>query len=447
MKSNALRCLAFGALLLSSPLGRAQPPAQPSAGLPDQLDLKAALRYALDHNYAILQAREVIQQQEGFIMQVKGQEIPNVAATGAYLRNAASISQVIPAETSEYTILLKATQQIYAGGGIQSAVRNAKYLRDAATFDLQTAINTALLDVRTKFYTVLLAREQVRVQEENVQLFQRQLTDAQHQFHAGTVSNFEVLRAQVSLANAQPDLISARNNYRISIEQLRQSLGVPSGPAGGENHFPEVVGNLGFTPEPSDLESALATAHEHRPELLRLGKVKDANEESVTTARSNYYPNLAAYAGYEFGGLGLAAGGTYNANGWEAGLQSSWSIFDGRTTAGKVRQARSVLNQSKLSYDSEELAVDVEVRQALSTLQDSTELVQASQKTVEEATEALRLANARYHAGSATQLDVLTSQVSLTQARTNELQAYYNYSVSLAAAHNAMGLSDALVGN
>ena len=108
-----------------------------------------------------------------------------------------------------------------------SAIKNAKLTRDAAAFDLQTAIDTALLDVRTKFYNVLLAREKIRVEEENVRLYEHQLADTKNQFTSGTVSNFEVLRAKVFLANAQPNLITARNAYRIAIEQLRQSLGTP----------------------------------------------------------------------------------------------------------------------------------------------------------------------------------------------------------------------------
>ncbi|MES1168284.1 MAG: TolC family protein, partial [Oleiharenicola lentus] len=55
-----------------------------------------------------------------------------------------------------------------------------------------------------------------------------------------------------------------------------------------------------------------------------------------------------------------------------------------------------------------------------------------------------RLANARYAAGTATQLDVLTSQVDLTTARLNQLQAFYSYNVSVAVARRAMGLSDEL---
>jgi len=61
--------------------------------------------------------------------------------------------------------------------------------------------------------------------------------------------------------------------------------------------------------------------------------------------------------------------------------------------------------------------------------------------------EALRLANVRYAAGTATQLDVLTSQVALTDARLNQLQAYYGYNVALAAMREAIGQADPFVTN
>lgn len=444
MNIRATLATAFAALALSGAV-RAQTSEGGASTLPDKLDLKSAILYALDHNYTIRQAREQIRLQEGVIIQVEAQRIPNVVAIGQYQRNASDISSTSPAETSSWAVELKATQALFAGGGIDATVRGARLSRDAALYDLQATINSALLDVRTRFLGVLLAREKVTVQEQNIELYTRQLKDTENQFHAGTVSNFEVLRAEVSLANAQPDLITARNNYRIGIEQLRQALGVPAAPAGVPAPFPEIVGTLDFTPESYEAESALAAAHANRPELLRLARLEEAGEQAVVSAKSNYYPNLSAFGAYEWVGDGLA-NTTVNANGWILGLQSSWSIFDGRATAGRVRQARSLLEQSNLSYASAELGIEVEVRQALSSLQEAAELVAASRKTVEQADEALRLANARYHAGSATQLDVLTSQVSLTQARTNVLQASYTYTVALAAMRKAVGLGDAFIG-
>lgn len=413
-----------------------------AADLPSPLDLKGAIGYALNHNYAVLQAREAIRLQEGVIVQVRSQEIPNVSAQGQWQRNDASISEFYPPSTSLWNVELKATQTLFAGGGVESSIKNAKLTRDAAAFDLQTAIDTALLDVRTKFYNVLLAREKIRVEDENVKLYEHQLEDTKNQFATGTVSNFEVLRAKVFLANAQPNLITARNSYRIAVEQLRQSLGTPASTA-----FPEVVGALDFEPAGYDSEAALASAREHRPELRRLGKLHDAAEESVKTARSGFYPNLQAFGAYQWDGFTFANSGTgsVTANGWLFGLQSTWSIFDGRATDGKVRQAKSQMEQARLTTASEELEIDVEVRQAMSSLQEAGELVTASKQTIEQAAEALRLAEAKFHAGSATQLDVLTSQVSLTQARTDQLTANYNYLVALANVRKAIGLSDALV--
>jgi outer membrane protein TolC len=436
--------LSSAALILA--VGAAAGASYPQPGmteLPSPLDLRGAIGYALDHNFSILQARETIRFQEGVIVQVKGQAIPNIGTMSQWQRNEPSISEIYPPTNSLWSVELKATQNLFAGGGIHSAIQNAKLTRDAAAYDLQTTIDTALLEVRTLFYNVLLAREKIRVEEENVRLYQHQLDDTKNQFETGTVSNFEVLRAKVYLANAEPALITARNSYRIAIEQLRQSIGTP-----GSTPFPEVVGSLDFQITNFDPDTAIESAHAHRPELQKLDKLESASDETVKTARSAFYPNLQAFGGYEWDGFGYANstfGSSVSANGWLFGLQSTWSIFDGRTTDGKVRQAKSQLEQARLAKASEELEIDVEVRQSLSSLQEAQELVTASQQTIEQAAEALRLADAKFHAGSATQLDVLTSQVSLTQAKTDQLTANYNYLVALANVRKAIGLSDALV--
>ncbi|HEY3754672.1 MAG TPA: TolC family protein [Opitutaceae bacterium] len=424
--------------------------------LPSPLDINGAIRYSLDHNYSILQARQQVQVQDGLVTQVTGQALPNVAANGQYARNASEISQSFPQSTNSWVAQVKVTQLVFAGGSVRAGVEAAHLNRSAAVADLQSAINLALLDVRTKFYNVILTKEQVQVQEDNVKLFTRELNDTRNQFQAGSVSNFEVLRARVSLANAQPDLITARNNYRVAIEQLRQSLGAPSGIAGVTSD-PDVEGTLDFTPSQFDLDQALSQARTSRPELSSLQKHSEAGEQGVKQARGGYLPTLSVFGEYEWEGEGgftespsqfESFGFPVNASvhGWMYGVQGNWSIFDGGTTRGKVHQAQAQREIDRLSQSSEELSIDVEVRQAFSTFEQARELVAASKETVDQATEALRLANERFHVGSATQLDVLTSQVALTQAKTNQVQANYNYIVAVAALRKAMGLSDVAVG-
>jgi outer membrane protein TolC len=124
-------------------------------------------------------------------------------------------------------------------------------------------------------------------------------------------------------------------------------------------------------------------------------------------------------------------------------VQGSWAIFDGKLTDGRVAQAKSQLEQTRLARAEQTLAVEVEVRRALSSLQEATELVDAAKQVVRQAEEALRLATVRNSAGTATQLDVLSTQVALTQARNNRLSADYRQAVALATLRTALGEADA----
>jgi len=423
--------------------------AAPDSGpfVPDSLELKDAIAFALGNNFTIRQARERIRQQTGVEIQVRARQIPNVSASGSDTANSQAISQYIPPTTSTWTIALQARQVLYAGGGVTASIKGARLTREAAELELEGIINQQLLAVRTQFYTVLLGKEKITVQEENVRLLEKQLVDAQNRFNAGSTSNFDVLRAQVALANGQPPLIQARNDYRIAIEQLRQVLGFVS-PAGGAGatKVPEFSGSLAVgEPVKIELTAALEAAHAGRPELQRLARLEQAGEQNITANRAGYLPEFDLVGGYLWMRNPYSAAWNDNLHGWTAGVQAQWNIFDGRATAGRVVQARSQLEQAKLSLAETMLAVDVQVRQAYSSLVEAWELLQASAKTVEQAEEALRVANVRYGAGTATQLDVLTSQVALTEARLNQLQASYGYHVALAALRESIGQADEFV--
>ncbi len=427
-------------------LGLAPLSAQPSPQfpVPPQLDLKGSLGFAIENNFAIRQAKERIRQQDGVVVEVSARQIPTVAANASYQQNDRDISGGFPASDRAWAINLTASQVLYAGGGVKASVRSSQLIRESAVLDLQATINDALLLVRTNYYAVLLAREKITVQEKNLELLQEQLKTATDRFNAGTISSFERLRAEVAVANAKFPLITARNDFRLAVESLRQSLGFTTNLPDQIDKLPVFLGTLEFSPTTFDLVAALEASRAKRPELQRLAKLAASREQTITVAGANALPQVSAFGGWELRkGTGNAFRESHD--GWRIGVQSQWNIFDGRATAGRVAQARSVLEQTKLSLAEFQLAADVEVRRAFSQWQQAVELADASKKVVAQAEEAVRLATARYNAGTATQLDVLSAQVDLTTARTNQLQAYYTYNVAVASLRKAMGQPDEFV--
>ena len=425
-------------------LGLAPLSAQPSPQfpVPPQLDLKGSLGFAIENNFAIRQAKERIRQQDGVVVEVSARQIPTVAANASFQQNDRDISGGFPASDRAWAINLTASQVLYAGGGVKASVRSSQLIRESAVLDLQATINDALLLVRTNYYAVLLAREKITVQEKNLELLQEQLKTATDRFNAGTISSFERLRAEVAVANAKFPLITARNDFRLAVESLRQSLGFTTNLPDQIDKLPVFLGTLEFSPTTFDLVAALEASRAKRPELQRLAKLAASREQTITVAGANALPQVSAFGGWELRkGTGNAFRESHD--GWRIGVQSQWNIFDGRATAGRVAQARSVLEQTKLSLAEFQLAADVEVRRAFSQWQQAVELADASKKVVAQAEEAVRLATARYNAGTATQLDVLSAQVDLTTARTNQLQAYYTYNVAVASLRKAMGQPDA----
>ena len=106
-----------------------------------------------------------------------------------------------------------------------AALKAASATKQQAFAQYQTAVADTLLAVRLAYYDVLLAAQQITVNEASVNLLQKELEDQQSRYNAGTVPKFNVLRAEVALANERPALIQARNNYRISKNNLSNLLG------------------------------------------------------------------------------------------------------------------------------------------------------------------------------------------------------------------------------
>ena len=199
------------------------------------LTLDQALEFALTHNVTLRKGRQDLEEAQGLAIQQRAARLPRLAATGAYQQldeariERVQFSAAQPAtpflNNQSWNANLVVTQPIYAGGKYNSMARSSRLTREAALASYQALVANTLLEVRTAYSDVLLAVEQIVVQEASKKLLERELETARRSLEAGTVPRFNVLRAEVELANALPPLIRARNQERISRNTLALLLG------------------------------------------------------------------------------------------------------------------------------------------------------------------------------------------------------------------------------
>lgn len=418
------------------------------------LTLEDCLNIALDDNPAVQKSRKDLEIAHGLSIQTRAIVLPKLRASGEYvLRSEAGVDKleippgflfpegmpVIDPGQENWSTGVRLVQSIFEGGRMRSSLKTARLLREHALAAHTVVLADTATEVRVGFYNVLLAEQEITVSLASVELLQNELADSQRRFNAGTVPRFNVLRAEVELANAQPRVSRARNAYRIAKNLLVNQLGYRVPQDVWEDIPLTLAGTLDAPKFEITVPDAVRQALERRPELVALRHAEALQREGVTMARAGYLPRLEGYAGYAAHKSVFTPDVGDYVHGWEAGVQAVWDIFDGAQTRGKVVEARARLEKAQVETDDVARSIELEVRTAYSTLVEAWEVMESQQKTVEQAEEALRLARSRADAGAGTQLDVLSAQTALTEARTTNIRAKREYAVALARLERAIG--------
>jgi TolC family type I secretion outer membrane protein len=409
-----------------------------------RLNIDNAIATALQKNPEILSAIQQIRLTRGQMVQVRAALLPTLQAQSGYgvesdtLADASFVGNAI-GNNQAWNVAISVNQNIWSGWKNQADFSAARLANDSAFYSLRQTIDKVVADTKKLFFDVIFNRALIRVREESVAVLQSQLQDQQSRFEAGTVPRFNVLQAEVALANAIPPVIQARNALRISQFALVKQLGLdyPSDPS----LVPiDVIGQLDYNPIKLDLAQSVFTALARNPSL----KVQRQNilisNEQLKAALSGFQPTLNATAGYQAFNIPTASSLDQAVNGLFFGVTGSWNIFDGLATIGATQAAKASLQQSMINYDNSARGVELDVQRAVSNLIEAQEVIDSQRANVVQATEALRLSRERLDAGAGTQLDVLNAQVSLLQAQTTELEGRYRYITALAEYNRVLSL-------
>ncbi len=445
---NTFKVLGFAAWLALSPnLCPAATEARPAANgfISEPLSLAEALNIALRQNPSVQRARTEVEAAEGVVIQTRAIAVPKLGITGEYTALQPSSIDTVPqigfalGNDQRWQSQIKLVQSLYEGGRMLSSLRAAKLLRQQAMLSYQAAVTDVVLEVQLAYYDVLLAAGQIHVREHSIELLTSELEDARRRYEAGTVPRFNVLRAEVELANERPNLSRVRNDFRIGKNKLANLLGFNL-PAADSGDVPlNLSDNLKAEPFSIGLSQAIQKGLSTRLELDLARTARALRAEDVVRAKAGYKPSLQGFAGYDVHSSMFSDDLTDELHGWMAGVQLTWNIFDGLQTQGRVREAKARLEGADIEVEDAQRRIELEVRVAHSAFIEATEVLESSAKVVEQAEEALRLATARSQAGTGTQLDVLAARTALTQAQNTRIQALRDYSAARARLDRAMG--------
>lgn len=322
---------------------------------------------------------------------------------------------------------------IYTGGQLSGSIAQAKANYKSYALGENRAYIEMKKTATDGYFGLLQAGNLEKLYQDSVHQLEEHLKNVQAQYDVGVVAKVDVLRSEVSLANAQQQWIQASNNYDVAEASLNKVIGTPL------DTTLKLKDRLQYQPYENEMQYCLDYASMHRSELGQSRLAVDAAKGAVKVAKSGFLPKVNASASEAWGGSGSNWPGDNKEN-WTVGISASMNIFDSGVTLSKVHSAEEKLLQAEETYRDTVNSVELEVRSNYLGLREAEKRISTTQIAVAKAEEDFHIAQVRYMAGVGTNLDVIDAQVALTEAKTNFVNALYDYNTSKIALETSMGV-------
>ena len=327
-----------------------------------------------------------------------------------------------------YDVTLTLRQAIYTFGRLKWSAADAELQEKASKADLTYQQALVFENATIAYYMAGEASEQVRIAQKNYATRKAHLADAQSLVDAGVSPAYDVKRDESALATAEQQLLEAQNRRALALVQLYVIMGIPQ-----DNREP-VQGDLTLTPPPSLLPLQQVVASRQDLEAERWAR--EAALARVSVARTGDAPRLDFETDVSHRNpLTIQPGDS-----WVSVVQFSFPIFDGGLTKAKVGEANQVVEQLSAQYDNAVRQVKLEVDSYYLDMVNRWKKIEVTQRALEAAQEAARIALLRYQNGLSPNLENLDAESTLTQAEQDVVTARFDYLVSWAHYRRAGGL-------
>ncbi len=396
--------------------------------LSGKLSIDDSIKLAMANNRALRTAYLTRDDAAGLVMQAFAGVMPTVSTD-------ASAQTTLPQDddSDTYSVGVQVTQALWRSGSVAAGLRYAKLYAASTDLSIREKVQSTVFNVASKYRDVLLQQHLVHVYEEAAAVAERLLQTAKSRRQQGTVSDYEVLRAEVEIANSNAELINGKNALQSAKVALFQTMGV------SQDCEVEFTGKLVYTAEAFDLDSASAKAAIERPDIARALAALQMAEEQINIVKSEYGPHVDGFVDGEYSNFKTDQSRDEWNDDWTVGAKVSLTLFDGFERRGKMISAISKRNQAAESLRDIEDKIHVEVVNALLQLHYADELYHSQKKNIELAQEALRILEAGSSRGRNTQVEVLDAKSALTEATGAYFKAIHSQELARLAIRNVMG--------
>ena len=313
-----------------------------------------------------------------------------------------------------------------SGLDVELAVEKAR----ASRLDMVTQVKNA-------YFAILFAKEAFNVYKEVYENAVKNLEEAQKKFDAEKVSEFEVIRAKTSVANAIPNVYNAESSLILALWQFKAVLGV------------DLDMNLDVAGKLDDFSQHMFyDIHQHdeisldrNSTMKQLAIQAEQLAENIKIQKYATFPTLSL--GFNFAMTTMANDVKFSEFKWTpysyAALSLNIPIFAGGKRYQAIRQSKNQYQQMQLQQLNTERQLKIGIRQSLNTMEMNMKSYYAAQDAVAAAQKAYDIAVASYKVGRGTLIELNDAQLALTQAQLAESQAVYNFVTAKAQLEQTLG--------
>ncbi len=307
--------------------------------------------------------------------------------------------------------------------------RTAADLEGARASQLEARFRTALL-TESDYYDVIAQRELTRVATERVRRAEEQLAVARARVATGAAVQTDSLQLLLELTQARVALLRQAAQLKVSRFQLARRVGAPDAVDAME------VEPRPAPPLPLSEHDAILEAVGGSPQVVAARAGQRAAEAAVHSARGAYLPSI------DLTGQLAATDAKFfptASNRASIGIAISLPIWNDGVREIALSSATTVRDVARAFRADLELAVRRDVVEGYEAYEAARAAAELAEQSVVVATENLRVQQERYRAGATTILDLITAQVSLSEADAGLVQARYATQLALSGLEAILG--------